>query len=131
MHVTQVGGTLVALAALVPLAAAAAGQERKAAPRVEAAPAAPAPAAGMRRFMVVRTFAPGALDGLDAAGKRGVNEKNAREDVRWVFSFANAERTKTFCLYDGPSEEAVRRAAQANSIPVDSIVEVPLVLLAR
>jgi hypothetical protein len=45
-----------------------------------------------------------------------------------VHSYANADKTKTFCIYEGPSEKAIRDAADANKIPVDSIVEIPVVL---
>lgn len=105
----------------------------KAAPTVAAnpAPAVPAPAPGMRRFMVVRTFPAGALAGLDAAGKKEINKTNSSHAVRWVYSYANADKTKTFCIYDGPSEKAVREAASANKSPVDYIVEVPVVLRPR
>ncbi|HEY3119699.1 MAG TPA: DUF4242 domain-containing protein [Vicinamibacteria bacterium] len=96
---------------------------------INAAPAVPAPKAGTRRFMVVRTFPAGALDGLDAAGKKEVNRKNAEKSARWVYSFANADKTKTFCIYEGPDEKSIRDAATANKIPVDSIVEIPEVLL--
>lgn len=95
------------------------------------APAVPAPAPGMHRFMVVRTFPPGALDGLDAAGKKQVNQKNAAQSVRWVHSYANADKTKTFCIYEGPTEAAIREAATANKIPVDYVVEIPVVLTPR
>jgi hypothetical protein len=95
------------------------------------APAAPAPKKGLHRYMVVRTFPAGALDGLDAAAKKSVNQCNAGKGVHWVYSFANADRTKTFCVYEGPSEQAIRDAAAANKIPVDSITEIPVVLLPR
>jgi len=101
------------------------------APAANAAPAIPAPAPGMRRFMVVRTFPAGALDGLDAAGKKQVNEKNAAQSVRWFHSYANADKTKTFCIYEGPTEAAIRDAAAANKIPVDYVVEIPVVLTPR
>jgi hypothetical protein len=127
--VVALGATLLPLALLFPVLVAA--EQRPATPRVESAPAAPAPPAGVRRFMVVRTFAPGALDGLDASAKQEIGAKNARHDVTWVFSFANSDRTKTFCVYDGPSENAVRKAAQANGIPVEAIIEVPVVLLPK
>jgi hypothetical protein len=91
-------------------------------------PAVPSPAAGWRRFMVVRTFPAGALDGLDATVKKQVNEKNSQHSARWVHSYANADRTKTFCVYEGPNETAIREAATANGLPVDSIVEIPVVL---
>jgi hypothetical protein len=80
------------------------------------------------RYLVERTFSPGALDGLDAAGKAKVNATNAKYGVQWVTSYANASKTKTFCVYEGGSEKAVRRAAVANGIPVDSVTEVPVTL---
>lgn len=83
----------------------------------------------MKRYMVVRTFPAGALEGLDEEGKKAVNAKNAAVDVRWIRSYANADLTKTFCVYEGPSEEAIRQAAEANDIPVDYIVEIPVDLL--
>ena len=46
--------------------------------------------------------------------------------VHWVKSFANEDRTKTFCIYEGPSEEAIRQSAALNNLPVDSITEVPV-----
>jgi len=48
--------------------------------------------------------------------------------VRWVESYANADETKTFCVYEGPNEAAVRKAAELNKLPVDSITEVPVTL---
>ena len=95
---------------------------------VDTAPAVEVPAAGLHRFMVVRTFPAGALAGLDATAKKAVNTCNATHGVRWVHSYANADKTKTFCIYDGPSEQAIRDAATANKIPVDDIIEIPVVL---
>ena len=82
----------------------------------------------VHRYLVERTFPPGALDGLDAATKKKVNANNATVGVRWVQSYANADKTKTFCVYEGPSEAAIRKAATLNALPVDSIVEVPVTL---
>jgi len=96
-------------------------------------PAAPAmsDAKVVHRYLVERTFPPGALQGLDAATKRKVNANNASVGVRWVKSYANADETKTFCVYEGPSEAAVRKAAELNKLPVDSITEVPVTLTPR
>jgi hypothetical protein len=82
-------------------------------------------------FVVERTFAPGALDGLDEKAKAQVNATNAKSGVRWVTSYANADQTRTYCIYEGPNEAAIREAAGANGIPVDSITKVPTVLLPR
>lgn len=90
---------------------------------------APAAAKGsMHRYVVERTFPPGALDRLDAALKAKVNANNAKFGVRWVMSYANAAKTRTYCIYEAPSEAAIRKAAVANALPVDSITEVPLTL---
>ena len=66
------------------------------------------------RYLIERTFPPGALDGVDAAAKKKVNENNATLNVTWEKSYANADKTKTYCVYDGPSEAAVREAAKLN-----------------
>lgn len=87
-----------------------------------------APAGGVHRYLVERTFPAGALDGLDAALKAKVNANNAKFGVRWVKSYANAAKTKTYCIYEGPSEAAIRKAAAANALPIDSITEVPVTL---
>ncbi|HEY1891318.1 MAG TPA: nickel-binding protein [Steroidobacteraceae bacterium] len=82
----------------------------------------------MHRYVVERTFPAGALDHLDAALKAKVNTNNAKFDVHWVMSYANAAKTKTFCIYEAPNAAAIRKAAAANVLPVDSITEVPVTL---
>ena len=82
------------------------------------------PADAPHRYLIERTFPAGALDGLDAATKAKVNANNASVGVSWIKSFANADRTKTYCVYEGPSEDAIRQAAALNGLPVDSIIEV-------
>lgn len=80
----------------------------------------------VHRYLIERSFPAGALDGLDAATKARVNANNASVGVHWVKSFANADRTRTFCVYEGPSEDAIRQAAALNNLPVDSVTEVPV-----
>jgi hypothetical protein len=83
---------------------------------------------GVHRYLIERTFPKGALDGLNTATKEKVNANNASVGVRWVQSYANADKTKTFCVYEGPNEAAVRKAATLNKLPVDSVTEVPVTL---
>jgi len=85
--------------------------------------AAPVPAT--HRFLIERTFPAGALDGVDAAAKQKVNANNKSLDVNWEKSYANADKTKTYCVYTGPSESAVREAAKLNGLPVDVVTEIP------
>jgi hypothetical protein len=99
-------------------------------PVAKAADTAPA-APKVHRYLIERTFPAGALAGLDAATKAKVNSNNASLGVRWVQSYANADKTKTFCVYEGPSEAAVRKAAELNGLPVDSVMEVPVTLLPK
>jgi hypothetical protein len=98
---------------------------------VPAQPAASSAKSSVHRYLIERTFPAGALKGLDAATKKKVNANNASVGVRWVQSYANADETKTFCVYEGPSEAAVRKAAELNKLPVDSITEVPVTLSPR
>lgn len=82
--------------------------------------------AAVHRYVIERTFPIGALEGLDAATKEKVNANNASVGVRWLHSFANADKTKTYCIYEGPSEAAIRQAALLNALPVDNVTEVPV-----
>ena len=76
----------------------------------------------MPLYMIERTFA----EDLDVSGEdvRQIDEINADEGVRWVFSFLSADRRRTYCLYEAPSPEAIREAARRAEVPVDEIVEV-------
>jgi hypothetical protein len=77
--------------------------------------------------MVERTFPDGLGIPATEEGAQmclGVVERNAEEGVTWVHSYVSDDKSKTFCVYDGPSPEAIRRTAGANSLPVDTITEV-------
>jgi hypothetical protein len=49
---------------------------------------------------------------------------NAMDGVTWVHSYVTGDKGKTFCIYDAPSTDAIRSAAQRNNLPVDRITEV-------
>jgi Protein of unknown function (DUF4242) len=53
-----------------------------------------------------------------------IDEINADEGVRWLFSFLSADRRHTYCLYEAPSPEAIMIAAERAHVPADAIVEV-------
>jgi Nickel responsive protein SCO4226-like len=72
--------------------------------------------------MVERQFAE-ELD-LTADDADGVNRINDDESVRWLYSFLSADKRKTYCLYEAPSPEAIRRAAVRAGLPADVVVEV-------
>ena len=83
----------------------------------------------MHRYLIMRTFPAGALDGLDQAAKNKVNATNAKYHVKWLKSYATADKNMTFCIYEAPDEQAIRDAAKANGLPVDQIFAVPVTLM--
>jgi Protein of unknown function (DUF4242) len=72
-------------------------------------------------FLIERRFA----DELDLTTEAadGVNRINDDEGVRWLYSFLSADKRKTYCLYEAPSADAIRRAAERAGLPADVIVE--------
>ena len=73
-------------------------------------------------YVIERNFAE-QLD-LTSDDVREIDEINADEGVRWLFSFLSADRRRTYCLYEAPSPDAIRAAAERADVPVDEIVEV-------
>ena len=53
-----------------------------------------------------------------------IDEINADEGVRWLFSFLSADRRRTYCLYEAPSADAIMVAAKRANVPADVVVEV-------
>ena len=81
----------------------------------------------MARYMVERTFPDGLNVPVNGEGEKvcmGVVDRNAEVGVTWVHSYVSEDKTKTFCVYDGPDPEAIRRAASVNGLPVDAITRV-------
>jgi hypothetical protein len=38
-----------------------------------------------------------------------IADNDAGEQVTWIHSYVGADRTMTFCIYDRPSQDAMRR----------------------
>lgn len=81
----------------------------------------------MPRYLVYREF-PDSLEipiseaGAEACG--AVVEKNLSENVTWIHSYVSTDKRQTFCIYDAPTPEAIRRVAECNALPVTRITEV-------
>jgi len=81
----------------------------------------------MPRYMVLRTFPEGLQIPVANGGAeicRQVIDRNAEEGVTWIHSYVSEDRERTFCIYDAPSPEAIRRTAAANDLPVEEITQV-------
>jgi hypothetical protein len=72
------------------------------------------------RYLVERTFP----DGVTMPVGPEVVERNADVGVTWVHSYVSEDEKKTFCVYDAPSPEAIRKTAARNDLPVDRITRV-------
>jgi hypothetical protein len=83
----------------------------------------------MSRYLVERTFPDGLSLPIPATEKgarrcQAIVEANSDDLVTWLHSYVSADAHTTYCLYEAPSPEAIRRAARRNQLPVDRIIEV-------
>lgn len=81
----------------------------------------------MPRYLVERTFSEGLALPTNSEGAQAsanVVRNNMKDGVTWIHSYVTPDRRKTYCIYDGPSPEAIRVVAKANGLPVDRISEV-------
>jgi len=81
----------------------------------------------MSRYLIEREFPDGLSIPQDAEGSklcRKVIDINAEDGVTWVHSYVTPDCKRTFCIYDAPTPEAVRRAAARNKLPISQITEV-------
>jgi hypothetical protein len=81
----------------------------------------------MKRFLVERTFPAGLIIPINEEGSKmclSVVSNNAEDNVTWIHSYVTKDKKKTYCIYDAPSEAAIRKSAKANGLPVDNITEV-------
>jgi hypothetical protein len=81
----------------------------------------------IKRYLVERTFPDGLNIPVNTEGSEiclTVVSTNAQDNVSWVHSYVTKDKKKTFCIYDAPSPDAIRKAAEKNGLPVDNIVEV-------
>ena len=80
----------------------------------------------MPRYLVERNFPDGLRVPVDDGGAAllQVVDRNTERNVTWLHSYVSEDRTRTFCIYDAPTPEAIRVTAAANSLPVERITEV-------
>jgi hypothetical protein len=76
----------------------------------------------MPLYMIERKY--GEQLELSGEGVRQLEEINADEGVRWLFSFLSADQRQSYCLYEAPSPDEILAAARRANIPADVIVQV-------
>ena len=80
----------------------------------------------MPRYLIEREFSEPLDLSLRDAVIEGVVATNSENGVTWIESFVTPDRKRSFCIYDAPTPEAVRRTAKQNALPVMRIWEVTL-----
>jgi len=81
----------------------------------------------MPRYLIERSFSEELQISADSIGVDEclkIVSKNLDDEVTWIQSYVSDDKLKSFCIYDAPSPEAVRRAARRNNLPVDQITQV-------
>lgn len=81
----------------------------------------------IHRYLVERTFPDGLNIPVNQLGSEmclSVVSNNAEDNVTWIHSYVTMDKKKTFCVYDAPSPDAIRKSAKMNGLPVDNIIEV-------
>jgi hypothetical protein len=81
----------------------------------------------MPRYVIERSL-PAGLDippnEVGASVCRAMVHNNTDFGVTWITSYTTPDRKHTFCIYDAPSPEAIRRAGDCNQLPVARVTEV-------
>lgn len=81
----------------------------------------------MPRYLVERAFSEGLhIPTTDAGAEvcKSVVERNGDLSVTWLHSYVTEDKSRTFCIYDAPNAEAIRKVARSNGLPVDRITKV-------
>jgi hypothetical protein len=81
----------------------------------------------MPRYIIERTFPNGLRIPIDDDGVRAIQQVidvNSADGVTWVHSYVSTDSSRSYCIYDAPTPEAIRRVADRNNLPVDAISEV-------
>lgn len=79
----------------------------------------------MPRYLVERTFdmTSGPPRQREEEGLGQIDTERERQVV-WVQSYVTPDKSTSFCIFDGPSPDAVRAAAGRTGLPVRRVTEV-------
>ncbi len=75
------------------------------------------------RTHLPRRIGPGAQR-TRVTGRQHGHRQQCRAGRDLIHSYVTPDKKQTFCIYDGPSPEAIRKVATKNGLPIDRITEV-------
>jgi hypothetical protein len=79
------------------------------------------------RYLVKRTFPGGLALTADEAGARMIGwvvAGNTELGATWLHSYVADDKETTFCIWEAPSPEAIRKASRLSGLPVQAITRV-------
>jgi hypothetical protein len=77
----------------------------------------------MPRYVIERDLSAG-FPAQGAESLHRLVERNSDADVTWLHSYVSEDGLRAFCVYEGRSPEAIRRASALNGPPVVRISQV-------
>lgn len=81
----------------------------------------------MPRYIVEHDFSPDRRAASPGAGSQACRVIGGRSDagqVNWLHAYMSPDWSRSFCIYDAPSPEAVQRVASLKGLPILEITEV-------
>ena len=78
----------------------------------------------MPRYVIERDLPAGFPLRWGAKSRQELVERNTDASVTWLHSYVSEDGRRAFCVYEGRSPEAVRRASALNGLPVERITQV-------
>jgi len=81
----------------------------------------------MPRYLIERNLPDGLALVPNEQGRNavtGIISNNTLNGVTWLHSYVAHDKKRSFCIYDAPSPEAIRKVADRNGLPIERIVEV-------
>ena len=81
----------------------------------------------MPRYIVERTFSERLKISANDEGAeicRMIVMINEEDGVTWIRSYISEDGMKSYCEYEAPSPEAIRRTGRRNRLPIDRIIQV-------
>ena len=80
----------------------------------------------MPRYIIERTIPKMSQEEWEALGKKVVEVADNMPGVKWVKSSISESEGKSYCEFEAPNPEALRKHAELAGLPVDTISQVEM-----
>ncbi len=77
----------------------------------------------MPRYIVTRTLPSLTSEQLEGVGKKIVEVCDQMEGVQWIRTHLTADGKHSFCEFEAPNPEALRKHSELAGLPVEEVTE--------